>query len=213
MPRCAASLSLVLSLSCTACGGAAASGAAASGASTTAPGTTGALRPRGPIVASEGAINGTRQEPPLADSVATGSPAESADMLVSIGPGFVPDPIVRRGVAGGPMPAASMAEFCAGYLPEQPSVLLKVEPGLSGLRILVHTQGDATLVVQLANGRILCNDDSEGLNPIIEGIPPGRHRVWVGTYGTSDIGTPYTIAFTQQPTLATYGLDGLPTTP
>jgi hypothetical protein len=132
-----------------------------------------------------------------------------------VAPGFRPDPIIRRGRGGGPVPAESIDESCRGYIQVEPTFLLKVDVAVPDLRVLVHMEGDATLVIQLEDGRVLCNDDSEGsLDPMIMGgFPPGRHRVWVGTYSESGVGTDYTIGFTRQPTVTSQGLDGMPTTP
>lgn len=187
------------------CGGAPAAGGA------TEPG---APEPAsGPIVASEGALNAP---PPSAATGGESTPepaaAEGAEIL-AVAPGFRPDPIVRRGPGGGPVSAEAIHPDCRGYITAEPSYLLKVDAAMT-LRLLVHMQGDATLVVQLADGRVMCNDDSEGLDPIVEGaFPPGRHRVFVGTYGEHGVGTAYTFAVTTQATLTTQALDGLAITP
>lgn len=210
--RLALALTSVLAL--TACG------AASRHETTTAPGTsasrgtTTATTAASPaeIVASEGALNAP---PPdrTATATAAASAGEPADDMISVAPGFRPDPIIRRGRGGGPVPAESRDESCRGYVRVEPSYVLKVDAAMARLRILVAMRGDATLVVELADGRILCNDDSEGLNPIVEGaFPQGRHRVWVGTYSASGVGTPYTIAFTAQPTLGTGLIEAMPET-
>ncbi|UJR79742.1 hypothetical protein [Sandaracinus amylolyticus] len=196
-----------------ACGGASSTTTASttpSSSSTTAPVAT------GPIVPSEGALNGP---PPSASattpdvSSASSATAPTEGEILTVAPGFRPDPIIRRGQAGGPLSAESIGPECRGYVASAPSFLLKVDAPMPSLRVLVHMQGDATLVVQLADGRVLCNDDTEGLNPIVEGaFPPGRHRVFVGTYGEAGAGTPYTLAITAQSSLSTLAIESMPET-
>ncbi|HJL49370.1 MAG TPA: hypothetical protein RMG45_26165, partial [Polyangiaceae bacterium LLY-WYZ-15_(1-7)] len=42
---------------------------------------------------------------------------------------------------------------------------------------------DTTLVVRKPDGTFVCDDDSEGMNPMVTGsFPPGQYRVWVGSY-------------------------------
>lgn len=125
-------------------------------------------------------------------------------------PGFRPDPAIRAGHAGGPRSAEALDASCRGYIADAPSHVLKVDASVPGLRVLVAMRGDATLVIELADGRFLCNDDAEGLNPILTGpFPPGQHRVWVGTYSpTPPGGVDYAIAFTADPTVSTAAIEG-----
>jgi hypothetical protein len=178
------------------------------------------------IVASEGAVNraasssgGARPsgtgEVASASASARGGGGDAGDgEILSFEPGFRPDPIIRRGIAGGPRSADTFEPSCPGFVSAAPSFLLKVDRALAELRILVSTQGDATLLVQLEDGRVLCNDDTEGLNPVIAApLPAGRHRVWVGTYGSDVTDLAYTIAFTAQAALSAAAIDALPATP
>lgn len=167
-----------------------------------------------PIVPSDGALNGPPDAPPAITTAATTTAPGGAGEIIALPPSFRPDPIVRRGSAGGPIDAAALDESCRGYITSEPTYLLKLDTPLPDLRVLVHMQGDATLVVQLDDGTVLCNDDSEGLDPIVEGrFPAGRHRVWVGTYSSDAVGAPHTIAFSRQRSLPTIALDGLAATP
>lgn len=166
--------------------------------------------PGAAIVASEGSQNGPAPAPPIAAPDAGVTPAEATEDIVTVRPGFRPDPAIRAGSAGGPREADALGESCRGYIADAPSHVLKVDAPVSGLRVLVAMRGDATLVIELADGRYLCNDDSEGLNPILAGpFPTGRHRVWVGTYSpTPPGGIDYTIAFTADPALSTTAIEG-----
>jgi hypothetical protein len=181
-------------------------------AATAGPPTAGGTTPS-TVVASEGAVNAG--SPLAAPPTPTPTPAGAAREIITVRPAFQPDPIVRQGTAGGPIPASTHSEECPGYVAAEPTFLLKVERSMPDLRILVSTSGDAVLVVELSDGRVLCNDDSEGLNPIVEGaMPQGRHRVWVGTYGETAAGSlPFVIGFTSQLGLLPSQLGGMPPTP
>lgn len=191
-----------------ACGGAPEAGGTTPTAAPVAPVAS------GPIVPSEGALNRPAGEAsPSVEPVPAPATAQPANIL-TVAPGFAPDPIVRRGRGGGPVRAESFGESCRGFLPGAPSFVLKVDAPMPQLRVLVHMAGDATLMIQLVDGSVRCNDDTEGLDPIIQGaFPPGRHRIFVGTYGERGAGTtPYTLAVTTQASLSTRALDGLPDT-
>jgi hypothetical protein len=164
-----------------------------------------------PIVASAGSQNGGDPPPPIpADAGTDAGSATAGEDIISVRPGFRPDPAIRTGTAGGPRDAETLDETCRGYIAGAPSHVLKVDAPVSGLRVLVAMRGDATLVIELADGRYLCNDDAEGLNPILTGpFPTGRHRVWVGTYSeTPPGGVAYTIAFTADPSVSTTAIEG-----
>lgn len=174
-----------------------------------------------PIVASAGSRNGG-ESPTPAVPVAAGSPAPSDPVggaldtgpLLSIEPGFQPDPIIRHGLGGGPIPADSLIDDCPGFVTTEPSLLLKVDRPIPLLRVLVHMQEDAVLVIRLENGRVLCNDDSDGLDPSIEvAFPVGRHRIWVGTYSDSSAPARYILGFTERHGLLPHDLDGMAPSP
>lgn len=129
--------------------------------------------------------------------------------VTTLGPGFTPDPMLLTGTAGGPAAAQSMHGTCRGYLPILPSHLLRVTAPMH-LRLLVHSEQDTTLVVRLADGSYLCNDDADGVDPIVEhDFPAGDHIVWVGTYG-SGLTANYQLALTTNPSLRPSALAGAP---
>lgn len=122
----------------------------------------------------------------------------SAPAIVTIAPGFLPDPQTSSGSAGGPVAASGMSPDCRGHIAAQPNVLLNATGPFTNLRIIVNSGTDTTLVVQRADGVIVCNDDTEGLNPHVSGpFGPGQHRVWVGTYSAAQAGAQYTIGFSE----------------
>ncbi len=96
--------------------------------------------------------------------------------------GFMPDPHIVRGTAGGPIDASSLGHGCVGWIGDAPDHTFVADGAFAMLRILVHAQADATLVVRLEDGTLLCADDDEGTDPIVTGaIPAGRHSIWVGS--------------------------------
>jgi hypothetical protein len=114
----------------------------------------------------------------------------------SLDPGFTPDPTMLSGTAGGPLQASSFDPSCSGWLPRVPNHTLRLSGPIPNLRLLVHSDIDTTLVVRLSDGRYLCNDDSDGFDPVVEGaFPAGEHRVYVGTrfyVGTARQGNSWT---------------------
>ena len=73
-------------------------------------------------------------------------------------------------------------EDCPGYVdPSAPDVVVDWSGG--DLRMTVRASFDATLAVSGPDGTWSCNDDSDGLMPVVEqmGAPRGRYAVWVGS--------------------------------
>lgn len=101
----------------------------------------------------------------------------------SLSPGFLPDPYVRRVQAGGNIRLDSVFRSCPGWVDGRPDVNL-VWSGGSSLHISVRSPVDTVLLVNCANGRWHCNDDSRGHEPAISfGYGTrGRYNIWVGTY-------------------------------
>jgi hypothetical protein len=114
--------------------------------------------------------------------------------------GFMPDPRILSGNAGGPIEARSFNPSCRGYVTSQPSHVIRSPSGFANLRIVVRSNPtDTTLMVMLPNGQVLCDDDGgEGFNPLVTlSSPGGPIRIWVGTYSSSGVGGAYTIGFTE----------------
>ncbi len=102
---------------------------------------------------------------------------------VTLTPGFVPDPHVATGNAGGPLDATSWNATCRGFVTQTPDHLFQSSGNFSFLKIMVSSTEDTTLVVQKPDGSYVCNDDTEGLNPVVTGaFPPGTYRIWIGSY-------------------------------
>ncbi len=127
--------------------------------------------------------------PVAVDEPATGSSDPDIDAeegrlaTLSVGPGFVPDPLVREGTtAGGPIDASRIDASCEGWIAEQPDVVLDAPRPFAELTVMVASREDTTLVIVGPEGRPRCADDEAGSHPLIRAdLAAGRHRVWVGT--------------------------------
>lgn len=117
---------------------------------------------------------------------------------VSLDAGFTPDPFRIGITAGGTIDAAqSRGGSCVGKIASSPDFNLVYSAGGSDLVIKVASQEDTTLVINSADGRWYCNDDSDGMNPAvrIRNPPSGVYEIWVGTYGDDPV--PATIFVTE----------------
>ncbi|MDQ3038038.1 MAG: hypothetical protein M3Y87_36925 [Myxococcota bacterium] len=136
--------------------------------------------------------------PPIGTGTTGTAPPTVGTSMVTIGPGFMPDPQTSTGIAGGPVAATGMSADCRGFVAAQPNVILNATGQFTNLRVVVSSSADTTLVVQRADGSFVCNDDSEGLNPVVSGMfGPGQHRIWIGTYSAAQAGTQYTLGLTE----------------
>lgn len=132
--------------------------------------------------------------------------------------GFQPDPYGVTVSAGGAIESTRASEDCmAGYVAQRPSFTLRYTSGDFPLYIAATSDADTTLVVRTPNGQWVCNDDSEGLNPVVSFEDPrsGRYQIWVGRFGAqnetapamlhiSEVGPPQATATGEMPD---YSLD------
>ncbi|MFN3449881.1 MAG: peptidase S1 [Roseococcus sp.] len=99
---------------------------------------------------------------------------------------FMPDPQVVNVTAGGNIPAERLGgASCVGTIADAPDVRLNYRAGQGlPLYISVRSNADTTLVINLPNGRWICNDDFDGLNPGIVFTHPmsGQYDIWIGHY-------------------------------
>jgi hypothetical protein len=117
--------------------------------------------------------------------------------------GFSPSPStidVVSGAAEGSQVDVSLlnpdGEFnCRGYATISPDFSINWTGGGDLLRIFFAAEGDATLIVRTPDGSFVCNDDFDGLDPLVDIASPaaGEYDVWVGTYfqGENSAGTLY----------------------
>lgn len=125
--------------------------------------------------------------------------AQPAYGTVSLRAGFMPDPHVVAGHAGGTIQASNVDGSCRGWITPQPNHVLMSSTGFRNLRFAVSSGIDTTLVIMLPNGQFACDDDGgdSGMNPLVSvSAPPGPIRIWVGSYSQGQTG-PYNIGFSE----------------
>ncbi len=117
---------------------------------------------------------------------------------VTLRSGFTPDPVRKSGVSGGQLNSERLGGDCRGWIAGRPDHILRLRGNFNFFRIFVNSDSDTTLVVRQPNGRFICNDDSNGLNPAISRgrWRRGLYRVWVGSYQEGD-NSRYSIGFTE----------------
>jgi TPR repeat protein len=79
--------------------------------------------------------------------------------------------------------APTLAASCVGYVSARaPTITVTVGQPLTFGRFFTHMSGDPTLLIRDPNGGWHCNDDSVGLDAMVElrDAPAGLYRVWVG---------------------------------
>jgi hypothetical protein len=106
-------------------------------------------------------------------------------------------PGILQGVAGGPISLSAVDGSCRGTAMAAPSHVI-LASGPTAVRIAVSSGHDSTLMVLLPDGRRLCNDDSIGLDAMVEASTsmPGPIYVWVGSYSSGST-FPYQLTVTQ----------------
>ncbi|MAI89978.1 peptidase S1 [Ponticaulis sp.] len=102
---------------------------------------------------------------------------------VALDTGFEPDPYQVEIIAGGTVDAASVG--CAGMIADAPDFRLNYNAGdIFPLIISVASADDTTLVINAPDGSWICDDDTDGLNPVVSLSSPlsGQYDIWVGDY-------------------------------
>lgn len=87
-------------------------------------------------------------------------------------------------VAGGEIPAATLAAGCAGFIYATPDYVIKYQTnGGTALNVRLRSDTNTTLVIQDPGGHWLCADDVEGYDPLlrIPNAPAGQYSIWAGT--------------------------------
>ncbi|MBC7812457.1 MAG: hypothetical protein H7175_14980 [Burkholderiales bacterium] len=110
---------------------------------------------------------------------------------VTIATGFLPDPYIVTLISGGPMDVSTLnlGADCRGYATSQPDFRINWTGPTNNLRFFFVGAGDATMIVNDAAGNWLCNDDGDGLNPVVN-VPnaaTGQYDVWIGSFSQSDL--------------------------
>jgi hypothetical protein len=132
-------------------------------------------------------VGGPANEVPADAPDFTLTPAYGVIDLVS---GFQPDPHSVAISAGGPYNAYQIPE-CVGFIATAPDYRVNFTAGDAGLPLvfMVQSEADTTLVINDAQGNWVCNDDTDGLNPVVRFDTPasGQYDVWVGTYSEGEL--------------------------
>jgi hypothetical protein len=109
---------------------------------------------------------------------------------VSLVAGFLPDPVVLTGRAGGDW-YFTTTSTCqrGGWFANAPDARLRYQAGSYQLSFYVRAPGDTMLLINAPNGAWYCNDDYQGLDPAIVFNNPmsGRYEIWVGTYNRARV--------------------------
>jgi hypothetical protein len=101
---------------------------------------------------------------------------------ITLRSGFTPDPHRVSLTAGGPTQTTQGG--CTAYVAQNPDYRLNYTAGSLPLNIYVQSASDTTLLINAPNGQWSCNDDSNGLNPLVSFPSPqsGQYDIFVGTY-------------------------------
>jgi hypothetical protein len=105
--------------------------------------------------------------------------------------------------------ARAFGGACVGFVGRAPAAVFDVPADMPALAVYAHASGDSpevrdtVLVLETSTGAVRCDDDSGGWpDPgIFAQLPPGRTRVWVGTYERDRAGTPFTLTLARHRTL------------
>jgi serine protease Do len=113
--------------------------------------------------------------------------------------GFVPDPTEVSVSAGGPVDvrAQNLGDGCLGFAASNPDYRIEWSGSAPLLRIFFVSDDDTTLIVGTPSGEFVCNDDFNGLDPLVDIPNPsaGTYNIWVGSFGSDEI-VPGTLSIT-----------------
>ncbi|AKF04788.1 hypothetical protein [Sandaracinus amylolyticus] len=127
----------------------------------------------------------TTPTPAEGTTAAPGAAAAGGGATITIATGFT-DPTITTGTSGGAVEASTLNSECAGWVSSSPDHVIDLQAAMPRLKIMAfgtEADSDVTLVVRKPDGTYLCNDDSDGFHPVVEGeMPAGRYEVFVGSY-------------------------------
>jgi hypothetical protein len=124
-------------------------------------------------------------ELPQSNSASASAPSGRDYQNVTLAPGFAPDPRVLTGTSGGVVEAQIMGRShygpCTGKIDRTADHVMNLSSDFSFLKLHVLSSKDTSLVVRGPDG-LRCNDDADGLNPVVEGRwPAGQYEIFVGS--------------------------------
>jgi hypothetical protein len=129
--------------------------------------------------------------------------AQAQNLTVS--PGFA-EPLRATGTAGGLVDGSTFGPNCLGQVRTAPNHVITVTQAMPNLRFDVTSVDDATLIITGPNVT-MCNDDTVGLAPRLEGpFAPGTYNVFVGSYYGGDFA--YELQVSATPGTGTTGTTG-----
>lgn len=134
-------------------------------------------------------------------SLGFASSAMAAYESFTLSPGFLPDPATGSGTSGGPVDASQHGSTpngpCVGQIDSSADHVMTLTAAFNYLRITAMSDGDVSLVVKMPDGSFRCNDDTIGLNPVVEATswPAGRYEIYVGTVMGGNV--PYQLSITE----------------
>jgi hypothetical protein len=115
---------------------------------------------------------------------------------------FSPDPLTKRGMSGGSVPASEIGGKetssgpCAGFVDKEPDHTLQLISKFDYLKLQIESPQDTTVMIK-GPGGVWCNDDFDGKNPGIVGEwLKGTYQIWVGSYKKGTY-LPYTLKITE----------------
>lgn len=105
--------------------------------------------------------------------------------------GFEPDPFTVSVLGGGAIDISTVNDACIGFVAARASYSVRYTANTSEfptLYIGATSDADTTIAVRTPNGQWVCNDDSNGLDPMVAIEQPrnGRYQIWVGRYGAAN---------------------------
>lgn len=117
--------------------------------------------------------------------------AASAQEVINLSAGFLPDPIQTGVVSGGPNDASELGGSCVGMIGSSPDVVVNYDSNGGTLSFSHASGGDTSLVINGPDGQYYCDDDTNGYDPVLTwgSAPSGRYDVWVGAVGEPVGGT------------------------
>jgi hypothetical protein len=98
--------------------------------------------------------------------------------------------------SGGSIEAYNIAQSCVGTIADSPDVNVYFDSYGGRLAFGVYSEGDTSLVINGPDGRYYCNDDTNGLNPVLiwGSAPSGTYNIWIGAVGRA---APATLVITE----------------
>lgn len=115
----------------------------------------------------------------------------SAQEYISLSAGFLPDPVEVGVYSGGPEDASDLGGSCVGAIASSADVVVNFNSAGGTLSFSFVSDGDTSLVINGPDGRYYCNDDTNGLDPVLtwRNAPSGQYDVWIGAVGSPAGGT------------------------